>query len=116
MKKTTRAEKAQETLAIIDRGFYQVNGEQIDVKKDITYSVYNSLLYRPDDFDALLQDVATGPATLKYHTKIKVVNSTVLEAAAESAQQNERVGCLNFAFPSYSLLRWRILWEQDSPS
>ncbi|SEM74701.1 hypothetical protein SAMN04488505_10633 [Chitinophaga rupis] len=46
MKKTTRAEKAQETLAIIDRGFYQVNGEKIDVKDDITYSVSNSLLYR----------------------------------------------------------------------
>jgi len=97
MKKTTRAEKAQETLAIIDQGFYDVNGQRIDVKDDITYAVSNSQLYRSDEFDALLQDVTAKSAALKYHTKIKVINSTVLEAAAESAQQDERVGCLNFA-------------------
>ncbi len=97
MKKTTRAEKAQETLAIIEHGFYLANDERIDVKAPISYSTSNSRLYHPEDFEALQQELNAKIAALKHNTHIKVINSTVLEAAAEITQQEEQVGCLNFA-------------------
>ncbi|KAA2240350.1 TIGR02452 family protein [Chitinophaga agrisoli] len=97
MKKTTRAEKAQETLAIIEHGFYLANDERIDVKAPIADSINNSRLYHPEDFETLQRDVNAKAARLTYNTDLKIVNSTVLEAAAALTQQDEQVGCLNFA-------------------
>lgn len=97
MKKTTRALKAQETLAIIRDGYYICNGERIDVSDDIQRSVDCSCLYREDEFDDVLSNAAAKIAKLNFVTNIQIENTTVLEGAADLLQSGNKVGCLNFA-------------------
>ncbi|MFB6456630.1 TIGR02452 family protein [Chitinophaga sp. Hz27] len=97
MKKSTRVEKAKETLKIIEQGTYQVSDTTVDVKKQITYSIQNSYLYKPATLDELLINLEAKIATLDYDTTIAVVNNTVLEAGSRLALKNEKIGCLNFA-------------------
>lgn len=97
MKRNTRAEKAQETLAIIEQGFYETKQNRIILKEDIHNAVTGSRLYPEDGFETVLQDAALKAATLKHNTEILVQNTTVLKAAAAMTMQGEKVGCLNFA-------------------
>lgn len=97
MKKSTRADKARETLAIIEQGFYQVNGRTIEIKEQVKNAVDQSLLYRQDDFDPVMERIAARLETRSYSTKVNVENATVLDAAAALRQEGTVLGCLNFA-------------------
>lgn len=97
MKKSTRAEKAQETLQIIEQGYYRVNQEVVNIKASIAQTNEESILYRPDDFDTLMPIIAQQAADANETTKIEVINTTVLEAAATLSNRAGKTGCLNFA-------------------
>ncbi|NIG55604.1 TIGR02452 family protein [Chitinophaga sp. Cy-1792] len=97
MKKSTRVEKAKETLRIIEQGTYQAGDSTIDVKKQIDDSIQNSHLYQPAALDQLLNANTNKLAALNYDTEITVVNNTVLQAGSRLALLGEKTGCLNFA-------------------
>ncbi|WP_118974156.1 TIGR02452 family protein [Taibaiella koreensis] len=97
MKRGTRAEKAQETLKIIEQGYYETDGRRMLLDEAIRSSLQGSRLYRPDDFEALQKAVEVKCKNLDHRTEIKVVQGTVLEAAAAMTATGDRVGCLNFA-------------------
>lgn len=86
MKRSTRADKAQETLKIIEQGSYNRDNKNVDIKDEIAQSVRNAILYRSDEFETVMNDAG-----------IKLENTTVLQAASSLAVQNRKVGCLNFA-------------------
>jgi len=97
MKRSTRAEKAKETLDIIEHGFYSSASNTISIGNETAHSVSNSILYRSDEFEEVLQDSKGKQSELKYNTIITVENTTVLNAASKLCATQERVGCLNFA-------------------
>lgn len=97
MKKSTRAEKAQETLQIIEQGYYRVNQEVVNIKASIAQTDAESILYRPEDFDTLMPLIAQKAAAATANTRIEVINTTVLDAAAAMRPLEGKKGCLNFA-------------------
>lgn len=97
MKRNTRAEKARETLSIIEAGHYYSGSNKVEIGADIHKSVTGSILYRTDAFTGSMQQADSLIATLNYHTEIKVINTTVLEAAEAIVREHDHVGCLNFA-------------------
>jgi len=97
MKRTTRQEKAQETLRIIEQGFYTVDDTDISVKDEISKSINDTLLYRSDEFESVLASADEKLKGLDYETLIAVENTTVLQGAAQLQQREGKTGCLNFA-------------------
>ena len=97
MTRKIRAEKALETLAILECGHYKVDDITVNIATEIKQSVNESRLFRSDEFDPVLEDVGLKLAALHYNTVISVRNVPVLEAAAEMTATEGTVGCLNFA-------------------
>lgn len=77
MKRNTRAEKAQETLKIIEQGFYEVNNHKIPLHDSITHAVEQSKLYKTDEFADMFDDVNNKLIELNFATEIEVQNTTV---------------------------------------
>lgn len=92
--KKNRAEKAKETLKILDRGWYYVNDVQLDIAQEVYDSKKNTKLYSPEDLDNLLNEVQ--PET-ENNTIIEVFNETTMEGATALDPFNNRIGVLNFA-------------------
>lgn len=97
MKRTTRADKAQETLSIIEQGFYETVQGKVTLSEEIRTAVANTGLYREDAFDTIFADATAKRALLNYRTQIEVHNTTVLKAAVAMTSSGAKVGCLNFA-------------------
>lgn len=97
MKRNTRAEKARETIQIIEQGSYTVDDKVIEIKRELAASLAGTHLYRDDAFDDMWEQVAVVINSRNYKTAIQVENMTVLKAAAAMTGQGFRTGCLNFA-------------------
>ena len=97
MKKSTRVIKAKETLEIIENGYYKINDTRVNIREQIEHSVKDSVLYRPDQFEKILNSANEKVSTLDLSTEINVINSTVLKAAAGMHGRGLQIGCLNFA-------------------
>lgn len=84
---------ANETIKIIEEGFYLYGKEKIDISKDVSQSIKNSKLYKPNDFNNIKLEERES-----VRTRIDVLNETALTSAkrlTESSYQN--IVCLNFA-------------------
>jgi uncharacterized protein (TIGR02452 family) len=97
MEKNTRIKSAEETLEILNQGYYIIHGNKIDISTNVQRSIDQSKLWRPHDFDAIAGEVENTLAEVKYSTEIEVSHCTVLEATQFWSEKYERVGCLNFA-------------------
>jgi uncharacterized protein (TIGR02452 family) len=100
-KRTTRAQVAQETLAILAEGAYQLpDGQRIRLHTELTAARSRSILYTPEHFqevldqrNQLLRDRLPTP------TAFEVVNETTLHAARRllESDPDARLLALNFA-------------------
>lgn len=98
MNRNKRLEIANETVAILEKGFYPFNDKIVDIKKSIETSVSSTIHLKPDEFAALYQQRDTLLTDSEQHeTIIEVVNETSLNAVARLYQQYGEVCCLNFA-------------------
>ncbi len=98
MNRNYRAEKAKESLRIIEQGFYETaTGRRISLQAAIDNAVQETLYYREDAFDTVLQQATAKAAGMDFKTKIQVLNTGVLEAAQQMAASGIPTGCLNFA-------------------
>ncbi len=95
--KNNRALRAEETVKIIEQGFYKINDQTFDIAAAVKAAINGSISYVPDGFTAVMTDADHQRETANYHTLISVVNCTVLEAASTMAANGQKVGCLNFA-------------------
>lgn len=97
MNRLQRIAAAQETLNIIERGFYtNAIGETVRLEVAIQNAIRESLLLKPGDFPALLPQRDTF-LPQRMRTRFSVSNETTLQAAARLAAQTDKVFCLNFA-------------------
>jgi uncharacterized protein (TIGR02452 family) len=95
MNRDERKKMGEETLKIIADGFYYSStGQRVDIKSDLDESLKNTKLYKPEDFDKVLQ---VAQKAHKQDTGISVTNSTSLEATKTSLGSSLKVCCLNFA-------------------
>ena len=95
--RTYRVQKAQETMQIIERGYYTVNDKRIDIAQSIRQSVDKAQLYSPDALDCLQPEVQEAIANHNFQTRITVQNCTSIEAARQLMETSGKTGCLNFA-------------------
>ncbi len=97
MKKTTRTEKAKETLHILERGSYNSNNKLVDIKESLQNGIDNAVLHRADEFEPILIAAAQKIQGMQAATRISVENDTVLACATRMVAASGVVGCLNFA-------------------
>ena len=91
-----RIQKAQETLQIIEQGGYTINNVEVNINQQIKQSVADTVLYSPDSFKQLLNEVEREVSTQNFQTQISIKNCTSI-AAAEEIRDKGKIACLNFA-------------------
>jgi uncharacterized protein (TIGR02452 family) len=95
MNREQRIENARQTIAIIEKGIYSVNGCEVNIADAVSRSKKNTVLYSPEALTGILGEVEKKTAA-NCSTDITVINQTTLEALRETAIEGS-VGCLNFA-------------------
>jgi uncharacterized protein (TIGR02452 family) len=98
MKRTTRAELARQTLAIVERGAYQrPNGSVVEIASAVEGCLEATRFYAPEELERLRREVLTlapGMTT----AAIEVVNETTLAGLARVASSGGGpIAALNFA-------------------
>ena len=90
--RTNRATISEETLKIVEDGFYEYDGERVELKKLIEESVEATLLLKPSE------SLSTSIPTDK-NCKLEVLNETTLQGAKRLSQSGKykKIGVLNFA-------------------
>jgi uncharacterized protein (TIGR02452 family) len=90
-----RARIAAETMEILDRGSYTLDGRNISLSEGLSESCDNTLLYTPDDLDQLIASLRPADPV---RTSIGVSNCTTFAAARRLlADGFSDPLCLNFA-------------------
>lgn len=99
MNRNHRATLAQETLEILNQGFYSnPAGEIVNLQPQINHCVENTRYYSPEDLDFLLNRVLQLPP-LSQPTQFEIQNETTLEGTKRLAlsKQFKNIVALNFA-------------------
>jgi uncharacterized protein (TIGR02452 family) len=81
---------AQETVSIVERGWYEGPDGVVDIAADVARAVEGTRLHLPDDVLAEPVPVAGPPA-------VEVTAESSLDAARRLAAERDGVACLNFA-------------------
>jgi len=92
-----RKQIAEDTLQILEQGYYQTPaGTKIDIRTAQYYAEENTLVYRPQSSDKLLENSTFE--TCKQPTEITVTHQTTLDAVRSLISEGHTdVACLNFA-------------------
>ncbi len=96
---TQRIAIANDTLAILNKGYYIDNqGNRNDIHEDTTYAIAQSEWFKANEFESIF---ATRDANLLHakrtETIFEVTPESTLQAAKRLTASNEKVFCLNFA-------------------
>lgn len=84
---------AASTLAVLDIGYYEVDGRKVDFSRQQALAVSNTKLYTPSQLKTLRSDLDSSVSP-----KIKVVDGTTQAIACQMANEsNDSFALLNFA-------------------
>lgn len=87
---------ARETLAIMNQGYYQYEGKQIDIRSDLDASVHASFLLTPEQGAALLEKYGSTDSAGKAGGRVE--NLSTVDAVRKLADEGRNaIGVLNFA-------------------
>ncbi|MEL7245639.1 MAG: TIGR02452 family protein [Cyanobacteria bacterium J06573_2] len=96
-----RAKIAQETVDILNQGFYlNQQQETVDIQKELQTAINNSIHYSEKDFSRVSSQLKKKQASKnQYQIQFEINNETTLNAASRLVNQQgfEKVLCLNFA-------------------
>lgn len=98
VKRSTRKELAQQTVEIVERGFYQsATGRVIDIAASVRECLEGTQFFAPEELERLRQEVLGQPHET-FATSLEVVNETTLAGITRLlADGNGPVAALNFA-------------------
>lgn len=98
----TRAQIAEGTLEILERGYYQTPaGQVVHIKDVLEAAISSSVHYTPADFDRVFAQRDRILAERgRQRTDFEVVNETTLSAARRLAQTEDHAGVLALNFAS----------------
>ncbi|WP_205511656.1 TIGR02452 family protein [Longitalea arenae] len=96
MNQAKRKAIAEDTLQILEKGFYtNRRGEKVDLALIQKKAEENTRLFRPQELDELLDRLKKDNS---FETKYEVTNETTLDAARRLAAEGvQHIMCLNFA-------------------
>lgn len=97
MKRSNRRVIAEDTLKILEQGYYiNAEGKEINIKKAQKQALQNTYLYLPEETDELLNKLELTDN--EHSTQYEVTGETTLNAVRRLiADGEENVFCLNFA-------------------
>ncbi len=91
-----RKAMAKETLAILERGCYEAEGRQIDIRESLERSVTESVLITPEEGAAILEKYKEKKACPQPETRVG--NLSAVEAVRRLWEEGKTaIGLLNFA-------------------
>ncbi|MDU1890142.1 MAG: TIGR02452 family protein [Dysgonomonas sp.] len=88
---------AKQTIDIIEKGYYEVNGLKIDISSLVKDSVDNSVIYTEDFFEREEKALKKMVENKNNQTIITVRNCTTMQAAEGEINEGGHIACLNFA-------------------
>lgn len=91
-----RKATARETLQIMEQGYYQYEGKQVDIQSDMDASVRASFLITPEQGAALLEKYSRADSTTIREARVENL-STVDAIRKLAAEGRDNIGVLNFA-------------------
>ncbi|HRG89148.1 MAG TPA: TIGR02452 family protein [Chitinophagales bacterium] len=99
MNNKERIDAANTTLQILEHGYYtNRQGTPVSIKQHQLFAEDNSMLYKPEDFDALIEELRLKSTNYNVNqTAFEVTGETTLEAIQRLTGSNEKVIALNFA-------------------
>ena len=80
-----RKATARETLAIMERGYYEINGISVDIRQQQDDSVNNSFLLTPEQGDQILKKYEKGAKAQDRKTAFATQNCGTVDAILELA-------------------------------
>ncbi len=92
-----RKATARETLAIIERGYYESNGTRVDIRKQQEDSLKGSFLVTPAQGEELLAAYEQAAAFREEETKPAVWNGSTVDAILRLVEEGKDPAVLNFA-------------------
>ena len=92
-----RKATARETLAIMDRGYYEVNGTRVDIREQQEDSVKRSFLLTPEQGEQILKKWETGSKTEKKAAVLTTLNCSAVDAILRLTSEGKSAAVLNFA-------------------
>ncbi len=92
-----RKATARETLAIMERGYYEINGIRVDIRQQQDDSVNNSFLLTPEQGDQILKKYEKGAKAQDRKTAFATQNCGTVDAILELAGEGKQAAVLNFA-------------------
>lgn len=92
-----RKATARETLAIMERGYYEINGISVDIRQQQDDSVNNSFLLTPEQGDQILKKYEKGAKAQDRKTAFATQNCGTVDAILEFAGEGKQAAVLNFA-------------------
>lgn len=99
MNSKERIDTANTTLQIIEDGYYtNLQGAHVSIKQQQQFAEDNSTLYKPEDFDAIINELRLKSPTYNINQTIfEVTGETTLEAMQRLTNTSKKVIALNFA-------------------
>ncbi|MCI9319699.1 MAG: TIGR02452 family protein [Lachnospiraceae bacterium] len=93
---------AKQTVAIMEHGFYEVDGEKIDIKRDMEKSVHESVLITPEQGESILKKYAgacgNGKEQGGFSLQERIDNISTVDAVRILAEEGKKdIAVLNFA-------------------
>lgn len=89
---------ARETLKIMEQGYYEIEGKQIDIRFDMETSIKHSFLLTPEQGEVLLKKYRTAENTMSKNCITYVENISTVNAIRKLAKEGkDTIGVLNFA-------------------
>lgn len=88
---------ARETLAIMDSGYYEVNGVYMDIRKQQEDSLKRSFLLTPEQGEQILKTYEKGRKVQDRRTVFETENCSTVDAVIRLALEGKPAAVLNFA-------------------
>ncbi len=93
-----RKATARETLKIMEQGFYEFEGKQIEIRLDMEASIKGSFLLTPGQGEALLRKYSISGNHSPKACPAYVENISTVDAIRKLAEEGKNsIGVLNFA-------------------
>ena len=88
---------ARETLEIMEKGYYNLDGKQIDIEEQQKVCIENTILFSPDQGEQILEAYATPRKETSDKTKLEVWDCSTVEAILSLSEMGKYPSVLNFA-------------------
>ena len=88
---------ANETLAIMEQGYYYLNDEKIDIKEQQQACIEKTILLSPEQGEQVLKNYNTPAKSASHNTEIMVWDCSTVEAILTLSKMDKKPSVLNFA-------------------